>query len=113
MRCRTQIGGQAGHVTLDAKRVSQLTEQQCQRDQPHLDQGGVLAPDILRQHAERKAHQRAGRACATARFSTVMPTPAGVVTFFVRAGPTVGDVARAAPAWAARAAGPQPRYGGA
>ena len=30
-------------------------------DQPHLDHRGVLAPDVLRQHAEREAHQRAGQ----------------------------------------------------
>ena len=35
-------------------------EQHRHRDQRHLDQRRVLAADVLRQHAERKAHQRAG-----------------------------------------------------
>ncbi len=39
----------------------EITEQQGHHDQPHLDQGGVFAADVLGQHAERKTHERAGK----------------------------------------------------
>jgi hypothetical protein len=36
-------------------------EAQRRDDQRHLHQRGVLAPDVLRQHAERETHQRTGQ----------------------------------------------------